>query len=120
MNTNPTNAALLDRQEHKRGTIFISRLISRALFLGVGLSLGFGLVLGSATRGWAAGVQLPGALANFDVRYPMSLPNDFEIVLYGDGLATNDVISTFANPFWGAANSLTATANNDPPRRRSA
>lgn len=72
------------------------------------------LLLGLAGQLSAAGVQLPGALASFDVRYPNSLPNDFEIYLYGDGLATNDVVGTHNNPHWGPANSLTASVNNDP------
>jgi hypothetical protein len=117
MNTNPTNAALLDRQEHKRGAIFIRRLISRALFLGVGLSLGFGLLMGSAARGWAAGVAISGGLHNFDVRYPNTipgLPNDLEVIVYGAGLTTADVVGTYSNPQWGSANSITASVGNDP------
>jgi len=72
------------------------------------------LLLGLTGPLSAAGVQLPGALANFDARYPNSLPNDFEIVLHGDGLATTDVISTFSNPSWGVASSVSAIVNSDP------
>jgi hypothetical protein len=61
-----------------------------------------------------AGVQIAGNLANFDVRYPASLPNDFEIVVYGPGLTAADVLSTYPNPQWGAATSITPSVNNDP------
>jgi len=42
-----------------------------------------------------------GSLANFDVRYPPSLPNDLEIVLYGPGLKPGDVAGTWFNSQWG-------------------
>ena len=71
-----------------------------------------------------AGVQITGTLANFDVRYPASLPNDIEIYLYGDGLAVTDVVGTWNTNIllgsppgglqWGQASSITASVNNDP------
>lgn len=62
----------------------------------------------------AAGAAISGSLANFDVRYPNSLPNDLEVVIYGVGLTTADVLGTYNNPFWGQANSVTPSVNNDP------
>ncbi len=69
-----------------------------------------------------AQVGITGSLANFDVRYPPSLPNDIEIVIYGDGLAVADVVGTWntntllggAGLQWGPASSVTASVNNDP------
>lgn len=43
-----------------------------------------------------AGVPiLAGNLSNFDLRYPGTQPDDLEILLYGDGLSTNDVTWTW-------------------------
>ena len=80
----------------------------------LGLSLLLTLLLGISTQAFAAGVQIAGNLANFDVRYPNSLPNDLEIVIYGAGLTTTDVLSTYPNPNWGQASSIVASVNNDP------
>jgi hypothetical protein len=78
----------------------------------------------SAVKVSAVGVMITGSLGNFDVRYPSSLPNDLEIVLYGDGLQPSDVLSTWdssiplGNPpiaaGWGTASSITGSINNDP------
>ena len=78
-----------------------------ALFLGLSLLIGF-------TQRGSAQVQIMGSLANFDVRYPNSLPNDLEIVLYGAGLLTNCVQGTFFNAQWGAPVSITGSVNTDP------
>ena len=59
-------------------------------------------------------VQIVGSLPNFDVRYPNSLPNDLEIVLYGDGITPASIINTYPNPQWGPASSITGSVNNDP------
>lgn len=72
------------------------------------------ILSGLAGQASAAGARISGSLANFDVRYPASLPNDFDILLYGAGLTVADVLSTFPNPQWGPANSITASVNNDP------
>lgn len=88
--------------------------VSRARFLASGAGLIIVSLLGSIAQVQAAGVQISGNLANFDVRYPNSLPNDFEIIVYGAGLTAADVLSTFPNPQWGPANSITASVNNDP------
>ena len=71
-----------------------------------------------------AQVQITGQLENFDVRYPNSLPNDLEVVIYGDFPTTPTcVISTWnTNTLlggngvqWGPASSITGpTLNNDP------
>ena len=58
--------------------------------------------------------MITGSLSNFDVRYPQSLPNDLEIVIYGDGLQPADVVGTYSNPQWGQANSITGSINTDP------
>jgi hypothetical protein len=81
--------------------------------LSLGLGLAIVLLIGSAPRGRAAGVQIFGNLANFDVRYPTSLPNDLEIIMYGDGLKTNDVQGVWINGQWGAPVSMTSSVNND-------
>lgn len=82
-----------------------------ALSLGMGLAIL--LLIGVAPRGQAAGVQIFGNLANFDVRYPPSLPNDLEIYVYGDGLKTNDVQGVFINGQWGPPVSMTTSVNDD-------
>ena len=70
-----------------------------------------------------AQVQITGSLGNFDVRYPASLPNDLEVVIYGDfPTAPSCVISTWNTNIllgghgvqWGQATSITQTVNNDP------
>jgi hypothetical protein len=91
------------------------------MFLSFGLTLLIALWFGQITCGLAAGVQIMGQLANFDVRYPPSLPNDLEIVVYGAGLKTNDVAGTWnSNTLlggngvqWGTASSITGGVNND-------
>jgi hypothetical protein len=88
-------------------------LVKRVTGLSLGLGLAIGLLMGSAPGGMAAGVQIMGQLANFDVRYPQSLPNDLEIVLYGAGLTTNAVAGTWFNSQWGAPVSITASINTD-------
>lgn len=86
-----------------------------AAFLAV-LLLGFVIQAGAA-------VQIAGSLANYDVRYPASLPNDHEIVLYGDFPATPScVIGTWntnnllggRGVQWGPASSITQSVNTDP------
>jgi hypothetical protein len=89
---------------------FISQ--ARSIILGVGLL--FASLLGSVPQSQATGVAIAGNLANFDVRYPNSLPNDLEIVIYGAGLVPADVLSTFNNQFWGQAQAPVASVNNDP------
>lgn len=76
-------------------------MIHRARFLSVMPLLLVGLFAGSVTQAVAAGVAITGHLANFDVRYPNSLPNDLEIVLYGDGLKTNSVFGTWSKSLSG-------------------
>lgn len=71
------------------------------------------LLIVNVPRGHAAGAMFTGNLANFDVRYPPSLPNDLEIVLYGDGLKTNDVAGAYLNSRWGAPVSITGSVNTD-------
>lgn len=69
-----------------------------------------------------AGAQITGSLANFDVRYPRSLPNDIEIVIYGVNIKASDVAGTWNTNIllggrglqWGTASSITASVNNDP------
>ncbi len=85
----------------------------QALSLSLGFLLCIASLIGNATRGHAAGVMITGSLANFDVRYPPSLPNDLEIVVYGDGLKTSDVAATWVNSFWGAPVSITGSVNTD-------
>lgn len=79
----------------------------------VGICLLLGLLVGGAATA-AAQVQITGGLANFDVRYPNSLPNDLEIVIYGDGLTPASVINTYPNAQWGPAQSITGSINTDP------
>ena len=79
------------------------------------------LLLGLAGQLSASGVQLPGALANVDARYPNSLPNDFEFVLYGDGLTAASAVETWntnnllggLGVQWGTAVSIVASVNSD-------
>lgn len=68
------------------------------------------------------GVAIAGNLDNFDVRYPGSLPNDLEVVIYGDFPTTPScVISTWntnnllggLGVQWGPASSITQTLNTD-------
>ncbi len=74
------------------------------------------------------GVAISGNLANFDVRYPTSLPNDLEVVIYGDFLPptptnpapcvigtwnTNNLLGGLGVQ-WGQASSITQTVNTDP------
>ncbi len=74
-----------------------------------------------------AQVQITGSLGNFDVRYPASLPNDLEVVIYGDfgtAAGVSCVIGTWntnnllGNPpvgvQWGPASSITQSVGNDP------
>jgi hypothetical protein len=81
------------------------------------------MLAGAPSDGSASGVRTTGSLENIDVRYPPSLPNDLEIILYGDGLTTSDVVGTWnsSNPAgsapgigWGTASSLSSTVNTDP------
>jgi hypothetical protein len=71
-----------------------------------------------AQTGSPGSVMITGSLANFDVRYPLPqfgpLPNDLEIVIYGDGLVPADVVGTYPNPQWGQASSITGGINSDP------
>jgi len=68
------------------------------------------------------GAQAFGNLSNFDVRYPASLPNDLEIVLYGSGIDPTDIKNTWntdiplngVNLGWGQAVPQPITINNDP------
>ena len=86
--------------------------------------LGMCLLLGLLATTASAQVRIAGSLANFDVRYPNSLPNDLEIVLYGDGILPSDVLSTWNSSIplgtppiaagWGFASSITGSVNNDP------
>ena len=85
---------------------FLTRIMM-TLFLGLALIIGF-------TQRSSAQVQIMGSLANFDVRYPNSLPNDLEIVLYGAGLSTNCVRGAYFNGQWGAPVSITGGVNTDP------
>jgi hypothetical protein len=78
------------------------------------------LVTASINHALAAGVMITGSLANFDVRYPNSLPNDLEIVIYGTGLKTTDVVGTWNSSStivpgvgWGIASSITAGVGGD-------
>lgn len=97
-------------------------LIKRVTALSLGIGLAIGLLMGSAPSGMAAGAQIMGSLANFDVRYPNSLPNDLEIVLYGAGLTVNDVAGAWDSNFllgglgaqWGPPSSITGSVNTDP------
>jgi hypothetical protein len=68
----------------------------------------------------ASGVRITGSLENIDVRYPNSLPNDIEIVLYGADLTTSDVVGTWNSSStgvpgvgWGPASSITSSVNTD-------
>ena len=81
--------------------------------MAMSLFLGLALLIGFTQPGSAAGVQIMGQLANFDVRYPASLPNDLEIVIYGPGLSTNDVRGTYFNSSWGQPVSITSSINTD-------
>jgi hypothetical protein len=111
--TNPSSAP------SRRKASFLRGLWRQAMPWGLGLSLVSGLLIGAVNSSLAA-VQIYGSLANFDVRYPNSLPNDIEIVLYGAGLKTNDVVGTWNSSStvvpgvgWGFASSITATVNTD-------
>jgi hypothetical protein len=109
MNTQSTKTRAV--AAHSGGGILINKLASaRSLIIGLFVAV----VLSLAGNAVGAGVQISGSLANFDVRYPASLPNDLDIFIYGDGLTTNDVLSTYPNSQWGAASSITASVNNDP------
>jgi hypothetical protein len=115
----PTRTNLL--AEPRRHKAALLRVVWRqAMPFGLGLSLLSGLLIGAVNSSFASGVQIFGSLANFDVRYPNSLPNDIEIVLYGDGLKTNDVVGTWNSSStvvpgvgWGLASSITATVSTD-------
>ena len=69
------------------------------------------------------GVAIAGNLDNFDVRYPPSLPNDLEVVIYGDfPITPSCVIGTWNtnNPYghpanWGPASSITGPVINTDP-----
>jgi hypothetical protein len=97
---------------------------SQALFQMFGLSLFLALLIGGISHALGAGVMITGGLANFDVRYPPSLPNDLEIIIYGDGLKPGDVIDTWDSSIplgdppvaagWGKASSITPGVNTDP------
>lgn len=71
-------------------------------------------LLQAAASATAAGLTIAGQLSNFDLRYPASQPDDLEIVLYGDGLGTNDVAGTWDTSSegveglnWGLARTIT-------------
>lgn len=89
-------------------------MTTRTFVRGLGLGALTALAAGTANKAEAAGVAIQGVLANFDVRYPNSLPNDFEIVIYGPNLLTTDVLFTYNNPFWGQASSITGSIGTDP------
>jgi len=105
----------------RRGANFVRGFGKRAISLNLGLLLCIASLIGNATRGHAAGVMMSGNLANFDVRYSPSLPNDLEIVLYGDGLKTNDVVEAWNSNIllggvgaqWGLPISITGSVNTD-------
>jgi len=106
--------AVHSRRDRTPGSSSVCGFFNRTMFLSFGLTLLIALLFGNVSRGLAAGVQIMGSLANFDVRYPASLPNDLEIVLYGAGLQTNAVAGTWFNSQWGGPVSITGSVNTDP------
>lgn len=93
----------------------VTGITSRTFLRSLGAGAVAALAAGAANKASAVGVSISGNLANFDVRYPNSLPNDFEIVIYGAGLTAADVLNTYQNPFWGFAQQpYTVSVNNDP------
>lgn len=79
-------------------------------------------VLGCLALGARAQVTPTGSLGNFDVRYPVSQPNDLDIYLYGDNISCNSVIWTWntsillggAGLQWGQAVCADEGVNTDP------
>ena len=98
--------------------------ISAALRWSVICAIALCAVMQGATA--FAQVRISGNLANFDVRYPPSLPNDLEVVIYGDfgppsptapcvlGTWNTNILLGGLGVQWGTASSITQSVNTDP------